>query len=164
MCVVTAAKKKPAKRKSGTKSKYDPEAHPLMAWMLAIAGNGNKEIAAGLGISTGTLWSWNATHAEFREVLHNGKGVANAKVAKALYNRCIGYRIPEKKVIQMPDGTIRKEVVEKEIIPDVAAIKFFLTNRDPDNWKEKTSTEVTGKDGKPLTVKVLKGSTSMEDL
>jgi hypothetical protein len=155
---MTASKKKPGKNKApalprkkmGRHTKYDQEIHPLMVWMLAILGKNNKEIAAGLRISTGTLFAWQKKHAEFSSEVKGGKDVANAKVVKALYKRAIGYRLPEKKVIQMPDGTIRKEVTEKEVIPDVGAIKLFLTNRDPDNWKERILTELTGAGGAPL--------------
>jgi hypothetical protein len=71
-------------------------------------------------------------------------------VVKALYTRAIGTRYPETKIIQNPDGTTRKEVTMKEVLPDVTAITRWLTNRDPENWKERISSEITGAGGAPL--------------
>ena len=41
-------------------------------------------------------------------------------------------------------------IIKKHIQPDTAAIIFTLTNGDPDNFKNRQSAEVTGKDGKDL--------------
>jgi hypothetical protein len=47
---------------------------------------------------------------------------------------------------------------------DWNAAKFWLTHRNGDDWRPpKETKEVTGADGQPLTVKVLKG-VSMDDL
>ena len=43
-----------------------------------------------------------------------------------------------------------KIVITKHIAPDTAAVIFTLTNRDPKQWKNRQSQEVTGKDGKDL--------------
>lgn len=138
------------KKKRGAPTKYDKDSHPLMAWVLAVLGKTNKEIAAELSISTATLDSWQKKFPDFLSSVKGGKAVANAKVVKSLYNRAIGSRYPEKRIIMNPDGTVRKEVTEKEVLPDVAAIKLWLTNRDPDNWKERISNELTGAGGAPL--------------
>jgi len=124
-----------------------------MAWVLAVLGKTNKEIAEELSISTGTLFAWGKAHPEFLSTVKGGKAIANAKVVEALYGRAIGSKVPEKKIIMNPDGTVRKEVTEKEVLPDVAAIKLWLTNRDPDHWKERISSEITGPGGKPMEVK-----------
>ena len=38
--------------------------------------------------------------------------------------------------------------IKKHIPPSAAAIIFTLCNRDPDHWKNRMNTEVTGKDGR----------------
>lgn len=153
----------PEKHPGGAPSKYDKDTHPVQAWLLAVLGKTNIEIAAGLSISTRTLHDWGKKHPEFLSSVKAGKDIANARVVKALYLRAIGYKVPEKKVIQNSDGSIRKEVTEKDIQPDIQAIKLWLTNRDPKNWKDKVDHEVGGRDGKPIPVKILRGI-SMEDL
>jgi len=35
-------------------------------------------------------------------------------------------------------------------LPNLGAIIHFQTNHDPDNWKNRQSTELTGKNGKDL--------------
>jgi hypothetical protein len=156
------ATKAPAKKK-GAPTKYDPDTHPLMAWVLAAMGKTNVQISEELTISSRTLFEWGKKNPDFLSAVRGGRAVANAKVVKSLYNRAIGYKTTERKVVQNPDGTVRKEVIEKEILPDVAAARFILVNRDPDNWKEKVAHTVGGEGGGPIPVKILKG-VSMEDL
>jgi hypothetical protein len=43
----------------------------------------------------------------------------------------------------------RAEYVE-HVPPDPGAAKLWLTNRRSEEWREKTSTELTGKDGAAL--------------
>jgi hypothetical protein len=119
-------------------------------WVLAVLGKTNKEIAAELSISTATLDAWQRNHPEFLSEVRGGKSLANARVVKALYRRCIGEKTTEKRVVQNPDGTLRKEVTEKEVLPDVGAISLWLPNRDPANWKNRANIEHTGADGAPL--------------
>jgi len=137
-------------KKPGRSTKYDPESHPLMAWVLAVLGKTNIEIAAELTISSRTLHEWGKKHPEFLSSVKGGKSIANARVVKALFRRCIGEKTTRKRVIQNPDGTLRKEVTEEEIMPDVGAIALWLPNRDPANWKNRANIEHTGADGAPL--------------
>jgi hypothetical protein len=101
-------------------------------------------------VSLDTIQVWINQYPEFSEALKEGKAPADAKVEKSLFQRAIGYKYTEKKVIQLPDGTIRKEVTEKEVVPDVTAQIFWLKNRLPAEWRDKTLQEITGKDGTPL--------------
>ena len=72
-----------------------------------------------------------------------------------------GYEVTETKVVTIPGkkkderGNPKPEIKEqtttkKHIQADTAAIIFTLTNGDPDHWRNRQSTEVTGKDGKDL--------------
>ncbi|MDR2764429.1 MAG: hypothetical protein LBB90_05300, partial [Tannerella sp.] len=42
-------------------------------------------------------------------------------------------------------------VTDKHFQPDTAAIIFALTNREPEKWKNRVNSELTGKDGKDLS-------------
>ena len=80
---------------------------------------------------------------------------------KSLMKKIQGYEVTETKVITVPGNKkdekgnpkpIIKEqtTTKKHIQPDTAAIIFTLTNGDPEHWRNRQSTEVTGKDGKDL--------------
>lgn len=144
---MTTAKKNPAKKapaKRGAKTKYDPDYHPLAAWTLAIKGMIDKEIAAKLSISTGTLAAWKNLYPEFLSAIKSGKGIANAKVERALYKRATGYKYKEKKKIVGTFGDPRTEVTTKQVVPDTTACIFWLKNRNPGDWRDKQEMEHTG--------------------
>ena len=159
-------KKKDAKdlKKRGRKSLFNPNKHPQQVKELAEQGKTNEQIAEALGISTVTLSTWMHKNPEFLSAIKDGKAYADGEVIDSLFARAKGgIKIKEMKVIQNPDGTKRKEITEKEVPPDVTAQKFWLMNRQPKIWRDKQVQEITGKDGTPIAVKVLKG-VSMDDL
>jgi hypothetical protein len=91
--------------------------------------------------------------------------------------RAKGTKIKKVRIIQIGDERIevdgdgkewrvtakRKEMSEDEIPPDTAAAFIWLKNRRPGSWRDKHEQEITGKDGKPLTVKILRAG-SMDAL
>lgn len=176
---MTAAKKKsgkksPAKsqngaqgkpgtgKKRGNPSKYNPDLHPYMAWDLAIRGKTNKEIAAALSISTGTLFAWGKAHPEFLSTLKAGKDTADAKVENSLFCRAFGYEYEEVKT-EDDCGDMKTTKTVKHVPGDVTACIFWLKNRRPSEWKDKREHAIGGTDGQPIPIKILRG-VSMEDL
>jgi hypothetical protein len=127
----------PEKRKKrGRKSKFNPDKHPKLVKELAEAGKTNTEIAEALNISTATLDAWMNNNPEFLSAIKKGKDYADGKVVDSLFERANGgKKIIEKRVIQNPDGTMRKEITEKELPSDPTAQIFWLSNRRPDDWK-----------------------------
>ena len=80
---------------------------------------------------------------------------------KSLLKKIQGYDVTETKVVTIPSKVkdekgnpkpIIKEqtTTKKHIQADTAAIIFTLTNGDPEHWRNRQTTEVTGKDGKDL--------------
>lgn len=147
-------KKKPEgeKKKRGRKSLYDPEIHPETARSLARKGKTNLQIAETIGVNLDTIQTWINQYPEFSEALKEGKAPADAKVEKSLFQRAIGYKYQEKKVIQLPDGTKRMEITEKEVVPDTTAQIFWLKNRLPQEWRDKHEQILTGEGGKPIKI------------
>jgi len=144
-------KKKDAKdlKKRGRKSLFNPNKHPQQVKELAEQGKTNEQIAEALSISTVTLNAWMNKNPEFLKAIKGGKNHADGEVIDSLFNRAKGgIKVKEKRIIENPDGTTRKEITEKELPPDPTSIKFWLMNRQPDAWREKQ--EITGKDGTPL--------------
>ena len=74
---------------------------------------------------------------------------------KSLLKKIRGYEVTETSVTTIPGKDGKPKIKEqktnkKHFQPDTAAIIFTLTNGDPEHWKNKQTTEMTGKDGKDL--------------
>lgn len=123
------------------------------------------EVCRLVGIAESTFFDWQANKVEFSECIKKAQDdrmqffVAEAK--KSLLKKVQGYTVDETKTVYVDSGKTQpgekpqpkvkeQTIVKKHIQPDTAAIIFTLTNGDPDNWKNKQSNEVTGKDGKDL--------------
>ncbi len=147
-------KKKSPSEKTGKRGRppaFKPEFHSKLVLELAEQGKTNAEIAEGMGISTGTLWAWAKKYPEFLSALKTGKEETDKAAVKTLLQRAMGYTTTEKKVIQNPDGSTRKEITEKFVAPDTTALIFWLKNRQPQDWRDKHEQEITGKEGVPLS-------------
>jgi hypothetical protein len=154
--------KVPEKRR-GAPSKYDPDLHPYMAWDLSIQGKTNKEIAAALRISTGTLFAWGKEHPEFLSILKSGKDLADAKVTNSLFQLAFGYEYEEVKTEEDGVNPIKTTRTLKHVPGNPTACFFWLCNRRKNEWRNVSKVEVGGTRDKPIAVKILRG-VSMEDL
>ena len=123
------------------------------------------EICRQVGITPKTYHQWVNDYPDFAYAIEQAKAermqamVIEAK--KSLMKKIQGYDVTETKVVTIPGKQkdekgnpkpIIKEqtTTKKHIQPDTAAIIFTLTNGDPEHWRNRQSTEVTGKDGKDL--------------
>lgn len=123
------------------------------------------EICRQVGISPKTYHQWVNDYPDFADAIEQAKDermqamVIEAK--KSLMKKIQGYDVTETKVVTVP-GTKKDEkgnpkpiikeqtTTKKHIQADTAAIIFTLTNGDPEHWRNRQTTEVTGKDGKDL--------------
>lgn len=115
---MTAKKAEPSK--GGRPSSYKPE-YADLAKHFSLLGATDKEMADAFGVSEVTLNAWKQSHPEFLKSLKEGKLQADAVVASKLYTRAIGY-----------------ELNDKHYPPDTTACIFWLKNRQPDKWRDKT--------------------------
>lgn len=123
------------------------------------------EICRQVGITPKTFHQWKEEHPEFGQMIVDAKDermqffVQEAK--KSLLKKIQGYDVTETKVVTVPGkvkdekGNLKPIIKEqtntkKHIQADTAAIIFTLTNGDPSRWRNRQTTEVTGKDGKDL--------------
>lgn len=119
------------------------------------------EICQQVRISQATFHRWRDEHPDFAQAVEEAKEermqyfVQEAK--KSLLKKIQGYEATETKVVTVPQKDdpskpIIKEqtTTKKHVAPDTAAIIFTLTNGDPTRWRNRQTTEVTGKDGKEL--------------
>lgn len=124
-----------------------------------------SEVCRQVGISRMTYCNWLNEYPDFAKAVEEAKEermqffVLEAK--KSLLKKVQGYDVTETKVVTVPGGgkddagnprpAIKEQTVtKKHIHPDTAAIIFTLTNGDPEHWRNKQTTELTGKDGKDL--------------
>lgn len=136
----------------GRPSKYQ-DAMLEQAYKLALLGATNEELADFFDISTVTLDSWKNTKPEFLDALKEGKAKADAVVSESLYSRATGYEYTESVPIKVRKGkdehggSIEEVVivdVTKVMPPDTTACIFWLKNRQPSNWRDKTEVKHSG--------------------
>ena len=123
------------------------------------------EVCSKVGITTKTYHEWVGEHPEFAEAVERAKDermqyfVAEAK--KSLLKKIQGYTVDETKVVTVPSKELdengrpkpkikEQTTVKKHIAPDTAAVIFTLTNGEPETWRNRQYSEITGKGGKDL--------------
>lgn len=112
----------------GRPSAYEPE-FASRAKDLCDEGATDAELAEEFGVSSRTILTWRRKHPEFCEACTVGKDVADARVERSLYQRAVGYG-------DMP--------------AEIRAIEYWLNNRCPKRWRNRTQHEVSGPDGGPI--------------
>lgn len=109
---------------------------PIVAKAMRSRGATDAEICLELNISRKAFLLWQEQVEEFSKACSINEDAQVRRVEDKLYERAIGYVRTEQKVVFV-NG--RREVVSSnvEVAPDLDAIKFFLANKDPKNWKLK---------------------------
>jgi len=108
---------------------------------LAALGATDREIADFFEVTESTLYLWKNTHPEFSEALKTGKGPADNRVEQSLYRRATGYTYDAEKIFQYEGTPVRVDYVE-HVAPDVTACIFWLKNRRPEEWREKSEVDL----------------------
>jgi hypothetical protein len=97
------------------------------------------------------VYEWQAKHPQFAHALNQERVIADAVVASALYQRATGQsKKIIKKTITAEDGSVETHITEETLPPDVHAQRYWLNNRAPKVWRERS--ELTGADGAPVAV------------
>lgn len=137
--------------KKGRRGKYhdwltDEGLVRLEGW--AKDGLTDEQIAHNIGISRSTLAVWKNTHSDISDALKKGKEVVDREVENALHKGALGYFVEEIETFidVAPDGTKKQRVKKnKKWIPGNATSQiFWLKNRKPDEWRDKSETAITG--------------------
>lgn len=109
-------------------------------------------------IDRNTFYSWMRKPA-FSASIENAKEVFKSNLEKKLVDSLAkaaeGYVATYERTeyVNSADGKpiINKKIVEKKpVVPSVAANIYLLGNINPEKWKNRQSSEVTGADGEPL--------------
>ena len=129
------------------------------------------EICADVGIAESTFHKWKSEKIEFSEAVEAARQKFNENLIpeakRSLKKLVTGYTVTETKTVTVDSGKKDEETgnpivkvkehskVEKHIQPNFNAVAFALTNQDPENWKNKQNTELTGKNGEPVVPSVI---------
>ena len=120
------------------------------------------QIAQNIGISSSTFYAWRLKFPQISESLKKGKAPVDFEVENALLNKARGFIKIIKKPIKVKTkkqlagkGTIEEEHIEyvdEEIYipPDTTAQIFWLKNRKPEKWRDRT--DVYSIDDEPVKV------------
>ena len=119
----------------------------LEAW--ARDGLTDEQIAHNMGINVATLYRYKKDYDKICNALKKGKEVADIEVENALRKRALGYSYNEvtsenrlNEVTGEYDVAVTK-IVKKEVAPDTTAQIFWLKNRRPDVWRDRTEQKIT---------------------
>jgi hypothetical protein len=135
---------------AGRPTEYDPAFCDIAASACA-RGATIAEVADILGVARWTIYRWMALHEAFGAAIRVAREIADERVGFSLYERAVGYTYDAVKIMQS-DGTPLIVPYKEHVAPDVGAQKMWLTNRQPELWKERSSREVSGPGGGPIEV------------
>ncbi|WP_372936279.1 phBC6A51 family helix-turn-helix protein [Mariniphaga sediminis] len=129
-----------------------------------------KEICEDVAIAESTFYKWKAEKSEFSEAVEAAQQKFNENLIpeakRSLKKLVTGYTVTEIKTVTVDSGKKNEDdkpivkvkehsKTEKHIQPNFNAVAFALTNMDPENWKNKQNTELTGKNGEPVVPSVI---------
>jgi hypothetical protein len=123
---------------AGRPSSYKPE-FAKQAEKLCLLGATDVELGDFFGVRRETIWAWAQKHEEFSNALKAGKAAADERVAQSLYHKAIGYTFDAVKIF-MPGGADKPVYApyREHVAPDTTAAIFWLKNRRPDEWRDKS--------------------------
>lgn len=125
--------------KEGRPTKYKQE-YCEQAEKLCKKGFIDYEIADFFNVSVSTLNTWKKVYPDFLSSIKEAKAHSDDKVVNALYNRAMGYQTVEVKQEDGDQGS-KTTTITKQLSGDVGAMCFWLKNRQPAQWREKSQVE-----------------------
>jgi hypothetical protein len=113
--------------------------HCELARNYCLLGATNPELADFFGVSSRTIDNWIANHLAFAAAVREGRVVADARVARCLYERAVGYEHTAAHTVWHL-GKERAVTNTVHHLPDIRACIFWLRNRQPRFWSGRAAT------------------------
>lgn len=112
---------------------------------LCALGATDVDLADFFGVDVRTIYRWKLDHDEFCQALKSGKEAADERVERSLYHKAVGYTHDAVKIF-MPAGAASPVYApyREHVPPDTTAGIFWLKNRRPDTWRDKSIQEHSG--------------------
>ena len=133
----------------GRDTKYRAE-YADQARKLCLLGATDIELADFFGVVPATIYNWKNEHPAFLEAMRAGKVKADAEVADSLYRRATGEHVQVERLVKKSDGEFHAMKIIQYVPGDPQAAYRWLLNRRRQDWSDKQSVELTGKDGGPI--------------
>lgn len=128
--------------KRGPKSGFNEKIKETFLRLLK-EGKTEDQVAEIVGVSRRTLCNWKGKHPELLHAVREARLAADELIEASLFSRALGYSHAEVKVFCNKDGEVTTHEVERHYPPDTLAAMFWLRNRQPERWKEKSEGDVT---------------------
>ncbi len=133
---------------AGAKGKYDPEQTPQLILDLTLKYATDIEIARALGIHYATYYRWLNDYPELQEIITHAKRIRAQKLVPKMEKIAKGYNYSERTEEYMESNgktTPKKiKITKKHYPPNEKALRFFLTNGLPEEYKNKQDLEHHG--------------------
>lgn len=124
------------KKSRGRPSAYRPE-YAEQAEKLCLLGATDVELADFFKVSINTIANWQRQHPDFLGAIKDAKKAADSRTERSLFHRANGYTFEGEKVFQFQGKVVRAKTRE-HVPPDTTACIFWLKNRRPDQWRDKS--------------------------
>lgn len=129
---------------AGRPTKFTPQYIEIARNACARLGATTEDLAALFGVATSTVDKWRTEIPEFSEALKSAKAESDAKVQESLYRRAMGYAHEAVKIHVNADGVVTQVPYTERYPPDTTACIFWLKNRQPAGWRDRTEVEHKG--------------------
>lgn len=150
--------KEPRKSNAGAPTKWKPEIAEQV-YNYALLGATDEQLAQFLNVHIDTIYDWANNNVAFSDARRKGKELADAKVAKTLFTRALGFTQETEKVFQYEGEVIRADTTTY-FPPDVTAAIFWLKNRQPHLWRDRKQLEMETEEGDALAIPVVRVKSS----
>lgn len=135
-----APEEKSGKHPGGRPSDYD-FINLEQVRKLAARGLTDVEMADFFGCAVSTWYLWKKEHPEFSEAVKLGKDEADRKVEASLYECATTGAICQDTHFAVIDGKVIATPYVRQHKPDNTAQIFWLKNRKPGSWRDKTEVQ-----------------------
>jgi hypothetical protein len=128
----------PAGRPTDYKSEFAAQAEKL-----SLLGATDMQMADFFGVAESTFHRWKHEHPKFQESIKLAKEHADKSVERSLYRKALGYEFESEKVF-CSEGQIIRAATREFVPPSDTAMIFWLKNRKPAEWRDKSEVEIPG--------------------
>jgi hypothetical protein len=122
---------------AGQPTSFKPE-YCELAYNYCLLGATNEQLGTFLGVTRRTIFNWIEAHADFAKSVAEGRHVADARVARSLFNRAVGITQKLERTV-LHEGEVKTLTDTRYDPPDGRACTYWLNNRQPEMWRRQAT-------------------------